>query len=63
MSDAGLIPDPEEMVAGFRVEFGELLALARQRAEVPSLQELTARVEALSLRVEQLLERRDRRLA
>ncbi len=32
-TDAGLVPDPDEIIAGFYTEFDDLLALARQVAE------------------------------
>jgi diacylglycerol O-acyltransferase len=34
-TDAGLVPDPEAIVAGFHAEFDELLRLARQRPTSP----------------------------
>jgi diacylglycerol O-acyltransferase / wax synthase len=36
MTDAGLVPDPEAIIAGFHTEFDELLDLTRQSQEPPS---------------------------
>jgi diacylglycerol O-acyltransferase / wax synthase len=39
MTDAGLVPDPEAIIAGFHAEFNELLGLTRQPQEPPTPQE------------------------
>ena len=39
MTDAGLVPDPEAIIAGFQAEFDELLGLTRRPEEPPSPRE------------------------
>ncbi|MGD8902979.1 MAG: wax ester/triacylglycerol synthase family O-acyltransferase [Anaerolineae bacterium] len=40
ITDAGLVPDPETIVAGIQAEFDALLALAQQTREMPAAAEL-----------------------
>jgi WS/DGAT/MGAT family acyltransferase len=42
ITDAGLVPDPEAIIAGFQVEFDALLELTREMAETPSARDLVA---------------------
>jgi len=58
ITDEGLVPDPEEIIAGFHAEFDDLLALARKAMETPSLQEIAVRIDALTAAVDELLEER-----
>jgi WS/DGAT/MGAT family acyltransferase len=45
ITDRGLVPDPEAIVAGFEAEFDELLAAARDAQAAPTLQELEAKLD------------------
>ena len=45
ITDQGLVPDPDAIVAAFHTEFDELAALARQAQEAPGLQEAAARLD------------------
>jgi diacylglycerol O-acyltransferase / wax synthase len=42
LSDKGIVPDPENIIAGFRDEFDALLALALEGKPPPSVMELSA---------------------
>jgi diacylglycerol O-acyltransferase len=42
ITDRGLVPDPETILAGFQAEFEELLALARDAPAKPTIQDLIA---------------------
>jgi len=41
ITDEGLVPDPEAIIAGFHTEFDELLAMARKTEEMPSVQRMS----------------------
>lgn len=45
ITDAGLVPDPEALLAGTQAEFEALLALARQTPEPPNWPEMKARLD------------------
>jgi WS/DGAT/MGAT family acyltransferase len=63
ITDEGLVPDPEAIIAGFHVEFDELLQMAEEEAEVPSLAELSARVDEALAALDAILEKRGEREA
>ena len=45
ITDQGLVPDPDAIVAAFHTEFDELVALSRQAQEPPGLQEAASRLD------------------
>jgi WS/DGAT/MGAT family acyltransferase len=45
LTDGGLVPDPETIIAGFHAEFDELLALAREADTIPSMRKKLALLE------------------
>jgi len=45
LTDAGLVPDPEAIIAGFHAEFGALLSVAGEAGEPPSIRDLLARLD------------------
>jgi hypothetical protein len=56
ITDAGLVPDPEAIVAGFQAEFETLLALAQETEEMPSPAELVSRLDKALVTLASLLE-------
>ena len=54
ITDAGLVPDPETIIAGFHTELDQLLALARQAAEQPSPQQLAAKLDEAQVALDAL---------
>jgi WS/DGAT/MGAT family acyltransferase len=45
LTDEGLVPDPETIIAGFHAEFDELLTLAREADTIPSIRKKLALLE------------------
>jgi WS/DGAT/MGAT family acyltransferase len=56
ITDAGLVPDPETIVAKFEAEFEALLALARETKEMPSPADLVAKLDDALTMLDSLLE-------
>ncbi len=56
ITDEGLVPDPETIIAGFQAEFEALLAAARAPQPAPSLRELVAELEEVEAALDALLE-------
>jgi hypothetical protein len=55
ITDAGLVPDPEAIVAGFQDEFEALLALARETKKMPSTADLLAMLDDAFATLDSLL--------
>jgi WS/DGAT/MGAT family acyltransferase len=55
-TDEGLVPDPEEIVAGFQAEFDMLLEAAREEDTAARLAEMTAGLDRASASLDALLE-------
>jgi WS/DGAT/MGAT family acyltransferase len=58
ISDAGLVPDPEAIVAGFHAEFNALLALAQEAGEKPSLRASLSLLDDATATLDALLDSR-----
>jgi WS/DGAT/MGAT family acyltransferase len=43
--DEGLVPDPEEITSAFRAEFDDLLRVAQEVKETPTIQDLSAKLD------------------
>lgn len=56
ITDEGLVPDPEAIVAGFHAEFDALLEAARSAEAAPSLRELTAKLDQALAALDALVE-------
>ena len=56
ITDEGLVPDPEAIIAAFRAEFDHLLHLAQKPEEPPSLQDVVTRLEEVVVALDELLE-------
>jgi hypothetical protein len=56
ITDEGLVPDPEEIVAAFHVEFDTLMKIAQEAEEEPSLTEIAARLEETLRTLDALLQ-------
>jgi diacylglycerol O-acyltransferase len=59
ITDAGLVPDPEAIVAGFQVEFDALLEIARATPQPPPPSDLVAALEATLAALESILDGED----
>jgi diacylglycerol O-acyltransferase len=55
ITDAGLVPDPEAIVAGFQDEFEASLALARETKKMPSTADLLAMLDDAFVTLDSLL--------
>jgi diacylglycerol O-acyltransferase len=55
ITDEGLVPDPEAIVAGFHAEFDSLLAAARQAPEAPTFEELATKLDEAHAALDALL--------
>jgi diacylglycerol O-acyltransferase len=56
ITDAGLVPEPEIIVAGFQDEFDALLALAQEAKETPAPADLVAKLDRVLATLDYLLE-------
>jgi diacylglycerol O-acyltransferase len=56
ITDEGLVPDPETIIAGFHAEFDELLALARQAEEQPNITKMVAMLDDATASLDAMLE-------
>jgi diacylglycerol O-acyltransferase len=65
ITDEGLVPDPDAIIAGFHTEFDELLAMAQaaemapQAAESPGFKALTAKLDGTLTAMDALLEAKE----
>jgi diacylglycerol O-acyltransferase len=59
ITDQGLVPDPDTIVAAFYTEFNELVALARKAQEAPALQEAAAKLDRAMDTLDTLQQRED----
>jgi hypothetical protein len=55
LSDKDIVPDPENIIAGFRDEFDVLLALALKVKPPPSVKELSALLDDALATLDELL--------
>jgi diacylglycerol O-acyltransferase len=55
-TDAGLVPDPETIIAGFYAEFGALLAVAEEAGQPPSFRDLLARLDDTLVTLDAILD-------
>jgi len=56
LTDAGLVPDPEAIIAGFHAEFGALLSVAQEAGETPSIREIFARLDDTLVKLDAILD-------
>ena len=56
ITDEGLVPDPETIIAGFHAEFDELLAFARRAEEQPSITKMVAMLDDAVATLDAMLE-------
>jgi len=56
LTDAGLVPDPEAIIAGFHAEFAALLSVAQEVGEPPSIRELFARLDDTLVKLDAILD-------
>jgi diacylglycerol O-acyltransferase len=56
ITDEGLVPDPETIVAAFHAEFDELLAFARRAEEGPSIVKMVAMLDGAVATLDAMLE-------
>jgi diacylglycerol O-acyltransferase len=57
-TDEGLVPDPEQIVAGFHTEYGELLHLAHQEQPEHSVERMSRRLDAAIKSLNEISENR-----
>lgn len=60
MTDQGLIPDPEAILAGFHAEYNALLDLARETPAKPGFKDMLAMLDSTLATLDGLLEDKDR---
>ena len=58
ITDAGLLPDPEAIVSAFDAEFHDLLAVAQEIEEMPTVGRMSAMLDDALATLEALLESR-----
>jgi diacylglycerol O-acyltransferase len=58
ITDEGLIPDPETIIAGFQAEFDELLALAQEPVAAPTVADMSARLDDVRFKLDAMLAER-----
>jgi hypothetical protein len=56
ITDEGLVPDPETIIAGFHAEFDEMLAFARRADEKPSMRKMSAMLDNTLMALDGILE-------
>jgi WS/DGAT/MGAT family acyltransferase len=56
LTDQGLVPDPEAIIAGFQPEFDVLLSLAGEAGEPPSIREILARLDDTLITLDAILD-------
>jgi hypothetical protein len=59
ITDEGLVPDPDAVIAGFQAEFDGLLEVAHKVQESPSIEEISAKLDEALATVDALLENDD----
>jgi WS/DGAT/MGAT family acyltransferase len=58
ITDEGLVPDPETIIAGFQAEFDELLALAQEPVVAPTVADMSARLDDTLAKLDAMLAER-----
>jgi len=61
MTDEGLVPDPEAIIAGFQAEFDELLAAAQSPEEIERMEEMSQKLDDALAKLDALLEEKAQR--
>jgi hypothetical protein len=56
ITDEGLVPDPERIIAGFHTEFDELLAVAQRTEEVSNLEQMSGMLDDAIAKLDAMLE-------
>jgi len=60
ITDAGLVPDPEAIVSAFEAEFDDLLAVAREIEEMPTVGQMSAMLDDALATLDALIKSRSR---
>jgi hypothetical protein len=58
LTDQGLVPDPDAIVAGFHTEFDDLLGIVRRREEMATMEEMSAMLDDAMATLDALLEQK-----